>query len=497
MKRIGTMLMLLAVAGSALAGEPAPKRPQRPIALDEVVRLALERNILLAAEKINPKRADTVVVEQMSIFDPTAYSQLSRARTKERPRTGALGGEQDAAQSVLGVAKLFPLGTTVDVHAGAAREWSDSQVTEIDPSYDEEWGFTLTQPLLRGLGVLVNTAGIATARNERRIAQAQLRDVALKTVSDAKQVYWELVFSIRNRELLQRSLERAENLQREVQARVEAGVLGERDPSVAQARAEVAIRQEDIVVAEDAIHDTEEALKVITDLAADPKIWDVAFIPTTQPPEELPIPAVDQAVETGLARRPDYQAARIAIENQDLQLLVRRNELLPRLDFQLSGGHTGRGTSWNAADHYMGTMDYYNWAIGLNFEYPLGNRAAKSRLRRAQLERRQIVLNLRAFERQIQLEVRNGVRQQATNAGRLRAADASVAAEEERLRAEEIRFREARVGTGQDVLDAQAALAEAERRRLRALIDLNVSAVERERLQGTLLETSNVVFEED
>ena len=52
-------------------------------------------------------------------------------------------------------------------------------------------------------------------------------------------------------------------------------------------------------------------------------------------------------------------------------------------------------------------------------------------------------------------------------------------------------------GTLQDVLDASAALAEAERRTLRALINLNQAVTQVQRTTGTLLEASNVVFEEE
>lgn len=481
----------------AHAGEQPAAAGERRISLHEAVLLALEHNLTLAAQKLNPKMADAVIVEQMAIFDPTAYAQLTETRGKEQSRSDLFGEFQKTREASVGLTKLFPLGTTADFHLGASREWNNYPFVSVNPSYAQEWGLSLTQPLLRGFGVRVNTAGIATARNGRLIAQAQLRDAALQTVADTMKAYWELAFAIRNRQLLERSLERAQNLLKEVQARVEAGVLGERDPSVAQARAEVTTRQEEIVVAEDAIRDADEILKVVTDLAADPDIWKTGLMPVSEPPTDIRCPSVEEAVETALKERPDYRATELAIKTHEIELLVRRNELLPKLDIVASGGHTGLGTSWSRADVSMGTLDYYNWSLGLTLEYPLWNRAAKGRCRRVGLQRQQAVINLRALERQVQLEVRGAVRQVATNMARLRAADASVRAEQERLRAEEIRFREARVGTGQDVLDAQAALAQAESRRLRALIDLNNAAVDAQRAIGTLLESANVVFEEE
>ena len=343
----------------------------------------------------------------------------------------------------------------------------------------------------------MNTAGIATAKNERRIAQATLRNAALETLASVRKTYWVLVFAIRDRALIQRSLDRALNLQRDIQARVDAKVLGERDPAVAQAKAEVAVRQEEIVAANQSIRDAEDSLKVITDIAADPNVWKIGLTPTTNPSPNVPALNPDQAVATAIANRPDYRQAKLLIDNQDIVLTVRRNELLPKLNLSAGVGTSGLGGSWNRAEHELGTMDYYNWTFGLSLEYPLGNRSARARFRRARLEHDQAFINLKALERQIQLEVRNAVRAIATNVERLRATNVSIDAEQERLRAEEIRYKEARVGTIQDVLDAQAALAEAERRGLRALIDLNRSVVDVERLQGTLLDRANVKWEDE
>ena len=507
MRAILPALVLLAAATPAMhAGEAkppaapkaAPSRPERKLSLGETVELALRHNLVLAAEKINPQRAHAVVVEQQAIFDPTAYSELTRAKSKTQQTSVLIPQRIEAAQGTLGVAKLLPPGTVVDVHAGGAREWGDgTSFTDINPAYKEEWGITISQPLLRGFGVRVNTAGIATARNERLIAQAQLRSVAHETVAAATQGFWRLVFAIRDRALIQQSLERAVNLQKDIQARVDAKVLGERDPAVAQARAEVAVRQEEIVVADQAIHNAEDALKVITDLAADPAVWAVALIPTTEPPTTVPPLDPDKAVEVALARRPEQRQAQLAIDNRDILILVRGNEIKPRLDLNCGFGNSGLNTSWNNADHDLRSLDYYQWSVGVTFEYPLGNRAARSRYRRARLEHEQARLSLRTLESQINLEVRNAVRAVATSGEHIRAAAVSIEAERERLRAEEIRYKDARVGTIQDVLDAQAALAEAERRQLRSVIDLNISHVEVERVRGTILEANDVTWEDD
>ncbi len=93
---LSALAILAATATGLFGGEPkpkpeaAPQRPQRTISLKEIVELALRRNLVLAAEKINPKRAHTVIVEQSAIFDPTAYSQATRAKSKSQQASSYL-----------------------------------------------------------------------------------------------------------------------------------------------------------------------------------------------------------------------------------------------------------------------------------------------------------------------------------------------------------------------------------------------------------------------
>ena len=487
----------LSLLPSAARSAQVPTRPVRNMAIDEAVFLAVKNNIQLQAERINPQRAATVIVEQQSVFDPVSYGQYARTKSNRQTSSALFGTQDSEASGSIGLQKLFPLGTVLDVHASSTRSWDDWVFSAINPSYESVAGWSIQQPLMRGFGTKVNTAGIATAKNERRIAQAQLRDSALDLVLQTKGTYWELVYAVRDRDLLRRSLERALNLQRDVEARVEAKVLGERDPAVSQAKAEVATRQEALVVAENTIRDHEENLKVLTDLISDTTLWGVQLTPTTEPPLAVPDYDPEHTVNTALANRPDYQQARLQIENQGIVVMVRRNELKPQVNATFGIDNSGLSDRAYQSRRDLASWDYYEWNLTLGFEYPLANRAARSRYRRARLEKQQAEIGLIALERRIQLDVRNAIRSVNTNVERLKAGQVSVAAETERLRAEEIRFKEAKVGTTQDVLDAQAALADAERRTLRALINLNQAMETVRRADGTLLEASNVMFEED
>ena len=57
---------------------------------------------------------------------------------------------------------------------------------------------TLTQPLLNGFGILVNTRYILEAKNSLKVADSQLAQQVMATVQQTSNDYWELVYDREN-----------------------------------------------------------------------------------------------------------------------------------------------------------------------------------------------------------------------------------------------------------------------------------------------------------
>jgi len=150
----------------------------------------------------------------------------------------------------------------------------------------------------------------------------------------------------------------------------------------------------------------------------------------------------------------------------------------------------GLGNTWeNNIEQLDG--DYYDLRIGLRFEYPLGNRAAKSRLVRRRLERRQVEYRIENLEKDITLEVRSAVRQVETNFKRIQTTSVSRRLAEKKLEAEQAKF-EVGISTTKDVLDFQVDLALARVRETEALIDYNKSLIALYQSLGTTLEQNRI-----
>ncbi|MEM6908981.1 MAG: TolC family protein [Pseudomonadota bacterium] len=103
-----------------------------------------------------------------------------------------------------------------------------------------------------------------------------------------------------------------------------------------------------------------------------------------------------------LENRPELQNFRLAIERAENRVALRRNDLQPKLDFNVElsrdVGAVGDGGP---------TFDSTDTVVGLTFTVPLQRREARGRLQRAEAELREIELRERRVADQIEVELNN------------------------------------------------------------------------------------------
>ena len=84
--------------------------------------------------------------------------------------------------------------------------------------------------------------------------------------------------------------------------------------------------------------------------------------------------------------RPDLIELKLIIEADQQQLLLARNQALPRAD--ISGLYRWNGLEgWTPTNTYLSTDpgQYYAWQLGVNFSVPLGLREGRARMRQQEL----------------------------------------------------------------------------------------------------------------
>jgi outer membrane protein TolC len=478
------ILISLTLGAAALAAEPATKA----LTLRQCHELALAQNLELRVERLNPTIAQWGIVEQQGAFDPV----LQGALTYDDWHTPSAGGSAEQYRELSpGLSLGGALPTGAEYRLGVAD--NRSQPVSGGFVYTGNLTLSVSQPLLKGAGTGANTAYLRVAREARAAAGHQFTRRVMQIVRDVSNAYYELAFAIEDHKAKLEDLNRAKRLLDENRRRVEVGVLSPLD--VTQAEAGVAEREEAVILAERRIRDGENTLKRL--VLGNVREWQGQ----TLVPGELPVAAavaVDAAasIRTALQNRPDLLATRAALAQRGILEGYRRNQLLPAVDVQLSGGLAGRDEDnfgRLTADQLGGR--YPAWGVGVTVSIPLGNQTERAKWQAARLQTEQAKLALQQLEQNIIVEVDNAAGRVHTNWKRLEATRVASRLAEESLKAEEAKQR-AGTSTSFLVLQAQAQLAAARSAEIRARADYYQSLVALAEAEGTTLEKNQIALDD-
>lgn len=506
----GVILILLAgfvLSLSSFAGAQAPPADTSGTVLrltrDEAVRLATENNPDLAVTRYEPLVSDARVAAARAAFVPTATSSLLR-NSDTVPSTNFFSGDASLQtrfwSGSAGLTQLLPWGgTSYDVSFTSARTTTTNPITTFTPSLTSSLRAAISQPLLRNFKLDPARAQLEISRRNRSIADVQLQERASQVATNAEAAYWALVSAMTAVEVQQRSLDLALELERTNRARVDVGQSPPLD--LVSARAEVAQRRENLIVARTQALQAQDVLRT---LVLDPKradYWTLRLEPADRVPPIGVQPDVDAAVRRALGERADIVEARRLIENADTTVLLARNETMPDLRAQatyLTNGQGGTrllrsggfpGTVVGADETSFGSVlgqvlgaDYPTWSVGFTLTYPVGRSLEEANLARARLERDQATARLRSLELTVVREVRDAALRLEQDRQRIETAQLGRELAEQRLDAEQKRF-EVGMSTSFLVIQAQRDLAVARDNEQRAYLDYQLAVINFDRVQ--------------
>jgi outer membrane protein TolC len=347
---------------------------------------------------------------------------------------------------------------------------SERTTLRSEDRYNTEVAVALRQPLLRDAGTEVNLSSLRIARTNLRISEWALRGVIIDIITGVITAYNELYQAQLNLGVTERSRELARRLFLDNSMRVEIGVG--RPLDITTARAEVAAREEAVLIAQRQIHDRENFLKQL--VTAELEKFLTTPI-TIEPPVQ---PAFGTSVSAGLQQafgsRPDYQQFKLDLERRKITLAFQKNQLLPRLDLTASLGLLGLDNDFGTSVGRVSNRDQTNVTAGFLFSIPIGNREATSRVEIAKLESARSLVNLQRLEQDIIVEVDNAHGAIETARKRIASNDEALRLAKESLDAAEDRLK-AGVGTTFEVLELQDRLSRAEFQFLRAKTDFRIA----------------------
>lgn len=151
-------------------------------------------------------------------------------------------------------------------------------------------------------------------------------------------------------------------------------------------------------------------------------------------------------LQKALRARADYLALKSELKALNIDLKIKRNNRLPTIDFVGSLMLNGIDPKFGGA--LENTSDFNEaFSVGLELNFPLQNRSAKAKLKRAQLEKSRKILEIKGRERQIYAQVRE--QWQKLKLARQQLAVISQVKNKNylKLKAEEKRFNQGRSDT--------------------------------------------------
>ena len=484
------------------------------LTLADAIRLALLNNTDVRLNELPVETARLEVQRAYHPFDPVATSSFNAGRATTPAYTELQGASTLSTlsqQAVFDYNQTFQTGTNYDLNFSSGKLATNSVYETFNPSINSSGTLTLTQPLLRNRGLFPNRAPIVIARRYLNMSRALFAGQVSDSLVGAIQQYLSVVQARENLVVLKKSLEQAQASYDRDKRALELGAIPPFD--IYRSESQVAARRVQAIQAEYSLKQAEDAFRRVIGADLDPYIraLDLDLTEPLEPRGELLTLDIQQAYQRALERRPELEALRQQLANDETSVRLAHNQLLPNLS--LSAFYSTNGLGGNEYNlittppslvstggfgqslTQMRTFDFPSYGFTVQLQLPIRNRSAQADLGEAMVSRRRDLYRQRQETQQLWQEVKNAVHQLEQAKLSIAAAKVSRDLAQKTLEAEQRKYE---LGASQIffVLDAQNQLAQAELSVVQAEIGYQLAVAGVEHATGTLLENHQVKIED-
>jgi outer membrane protein len=483
------------------------------LSLRDAVVLTLENNSAVRVQEAQVETNKFALLRAYQPFDPQLQSvfnvnRYSYAGTNQLQGVGVSSNStlNSLAQSgQITYTQTFQTGTNISIGLNSTKNSTNSAFYFLNPYFTSTLHLEFTQPLLRNRGRFANRAPLVIARRalqqSRAGFEAQVNDAILLVVTQ----YWAVVQARGDLEVQRKSLEAADASYQHDKRALELGALPPLD--IYRSESEVASRRVQMIQAEYTLKRAEDALRLTVGATQDPYFGALDLDLTEKPDPAGELRNVDAAtaLQAALAQRPEFLAARYALDNDETSIRLARNHLKP--DLSLAGFYQSSGLGGNQFSLNTGQLisqgglgSSYNQLFGFGFpgygatltlNLPLKNQAAEAELGNTLVSRHRDLYSAQEVREQVMLDVSNSVHQLEQAKLTLAAGKTALDLAQKALVAEERKY-ELGAQTIFFILDAQTRLAQAESNLLQAQISYRIAVTAVDHATGGLLQPYHV-----
>ena len=414
------------------------------VSLGDCLKLGDSANLELGLKRIEELLAveDRNVAE--AFFEPELFATAGWTNTESPPRNAFQPSTtSDVYTASVGLRKRFVTGGSLEIAFSPVYvdQRVNSQFAFPSTVFRGDTTFTLSQPILRGAWWAYNEADIEAARQER-IARAADYERSRQTLLDQiVAAYYDLVFTREDYVVRFQSLELSREQLANTIRQIELGELAPRDKVADQA--DVAKKEEELILAENAILDAGDVLKRFVLPFREQREWSFVVVPTEQLGDSDPnlaVPSLDEAYRTARRGRSDLFASASRVEAARQRLQKADKDRLPQLDLSATYRTQAQREDFPAFNADIWEAAFPEYSLQLSFTLPLGNLAARSRHRQARLNLESAERGRQILLADIDKEVRAALRNVETARKTIAASRESVRLALSNLEAERIRL---------------------------------------------------------
>jgi len=482
------------------------------VTLRQCISLGLEKNLGLTIDRYNPAYQWEGIRLERSVFDPQFYGIYQWAGGKAPRRyekyfiTGdrkiVVGSETKGSSGFEGnISGKFITGLKYSIGMGQDRVYEDpDNVVGWAAEYNTHVAGSIEVPLLKNFGIGVNLAPMRIQHNNWRISRQQLEETVQDLVTDIVNAYWTLYFIREDANAKEYTLRLALELLKINTAKVKVGMAAPIE--ITQAKAKIALQEEQLIIAQNNILNAEDKLRQIINYNMDDLLRPKALRPIEYHlvPAEKPdvvdlsfdeVSCISQAIKY----RQSLRIAGLQYRNANESMKIAKNNLLPEFNVKAGLGYDGMGGNYGNAydDQYSGR--HPDWSVGLEVSFPLFYNEPVATYRRAKYQKKQAKLTVQQEKQRIAIQVRTALRNVIADRKRIQATREGTKESQEQLRAEQEKFNVGQSTTFL-VLQYQDDLATALSSEIRALADWRISLAELYRVTAQTLPAQKIEIDE-
>lgn len=506
--------------GTAFSQKPEMKvvspKSTKEIQLSEkdALLIALKNNFDILITQSMPEIAMRNLGLAESEYDLSLFGSVNRSNSKTQSTSVFANpevGEQSRETYSVGVRQKMKPGTSVELAYEKITSETNSSFSGVNPQFDNYLRLSISQPLMKGMGLNINSTKIYIARNSMKMDENEYRMSVMNVLSRVRDTYWDVVYLNKELEVQKESLDLANDFLKRIKLQVKVGALAPID--IIAAEAVVAVREGALIDINEMIQNNQDALKALLNMPDIRPGSATRIVPKDKPAyTEIKLDS-EELKKTAYENRPDYKKAELLVETRKLELKFNKNQLLPTVDLQGSiklKGIRGEGQVVAGLDgkpvvsNFAGTQsdsledmkggEYYDYSVGVVAEIPLFNRPGRHRAAKSRLENDMAENSLKSTRQAIDVGIYKSVREVDTAGQRIHSTNLSLKLAEKKLEAE-IKKYEVGSSTSFAVLEYQKDLAAEKSKAIKAVIDHIKALSHLELATGTLLLKNDIELE--